>query len=1273
MRRVARVAVLGVMASGLLSLTAIVRAAPAVSPTLSPPQGQGAVKTGDTVTFGGITEPGATLVGAELLFFDAAGKPALVFEQDDETFTNSLDVRGFIRLEGGGITGQFTLPSPCLKAATARECRDRLNGGTIKLSVTVERNGEASGTSDGVLIDLDDPYIKEISLVEPNRVKIQFSEDVALPPGTSESPLDWTIGDACQRGRPVTEISPGVSSGSVRYLTLLLPEDEDATQTRVTYCPLPNRPFYHDPARRNLTGSMSLLALDRIAPKIPAITAMAGRTGDDVTANDPSPVVRVSGLRAGHFGQVYLETGSEPGFQLSQDTLLGEAQANGSGIADVQVLRDFGADGTYELYGVARDRATCTSRGTEVCPNYSGGDRALYTLDTVVPLPLFAATEGPEVIVRFNEEVSGTDDPSQWSVARPGEVSGTPPTSVSGGGEERILSVTPDAPAGSQVAWTAPPAGGYADEAGNQVASFGLEALDHIPPVIDITDPLTTVWTTADSYPVTGSVSKAGSTIQAFDGEREVARKTLGPDQTQFTLGVPLNADTTHNFTLRATDGLGNVNVQDTFLSSIIQDSSAPTVSVVAPTKDDILQGGGAFTIKWQASDANFGSGPIRIEWSADGGDWQLVKAGQGNTGEYSWQVPSLSTEQAQIRIRAEDQVGFATEALSELFSIDFDRPTFAAVSLDDPLTCTQSGRPCVLVHFSEAMEGHVEEDEWKIDGIPAGSATGVAMGVGTKVKRIILETLPTQELGKNAAPEISYEPGTVPGRTELHDEAGNTVPDHAKTVRAEDGIAPLVPVIAEINGQSADGTVTSNDATPEVRVTNLDRGDTAQIFVESDGTPGFSPGDRLVGSARTGPSGATQNELANTSEAVVTTQPLGGDGDYTLYAAAMDPAGNVSEGADTALYRIEAVVVISLPTPVIEEIAGKPATEAVTANDSSPEVKVGSIDEGHIAAVYKESDGQAGFTAGDAQVGQQTAGSDGAVVQTADLGADATYTLYAIARDDQGNRSAAADQATYILDTTNPLFTAGVVDERHVLVKFGEAVAGLAAEAEWQIDGIPSNTTAPAGMASGVTTLQLEALPGQTIAPTATPQITYSPVGSPAANPAPAEFVDAAGNNIAVKSVRAVAQGQPIPVPPGGQPPQPPTQQPPGGGERVPAPGGGTCDVLGTTGKDILLGTGGADVICGGPGADVIRAGAGKDVIFGQAGKDVLRGGSGNDKLRGGADKDSLFGEAGRDTLRGEGGVDRLSGGPGKDLLDGGPSKDRCTGGPGANRKRRC
>ncbi len=64
-------------------------------------------------------------------------------------------------------------------------------------------------------------------------------------------------------------------------------------------------------------------------------------------------------------------------------------------------------------------------------------------------------------------------------------------------------------------------------------------------------------------------------------------------------------------------------------------------------------------------------------------------------------------------------------------------------------------------------------------------------------------------------------------------------------------------------------------------------------------------------------------------------------------------------------------------------------------------------------------------------------------------------------------------------------------------------------------------------------------------------------------------------------------------------------------------------CDVIGTTGDDVLRGSARDDLICGLGGADVIRGMGGDDVLFGHGG---------NDRIVGGHGRDIVVGNPGRD-----------------------------------------
>jgi predicted extracellular nuclease len=106
------------------------------------------------------------------------------------------------------------------------------------------------------------------------------------------------------------------------------------------------------------------------------------------------------------------------------------------------------------------------------------------------------------------------------------------------------------------------------------------------------------------------------------------------------------------------------------------------------------------------------------------------------------------------------------------------------------------------------------------------------------------------------------------------------------------------------------------------------------------------------------------------------------------------------------------------------------------------------------------------------------------------------------------------------------------------------------------------------------------------------------------------------------------------------------------------------TCDVVGTSGDDVLEGTDGPDHICGLNGNDTILAGAGADIVEGANGADTLVGGDGNDLLFGGNGGDTLVGGPGSDVMHGGHAADVFDASDGfaNDSVDGGPGIDDCS-----------
>jgi len=83
-----------------------------------------------------------------------------------------------------------------------------------------------------------------------------------------------------------------------------------------------------------------------------------------------------------------------------------------------------------------------------------------------------------------------------------------------------------------------------------------------------------------------------------------------------------------------------------------------------------------------------------------------------------------------------------------------------------------------------------------------------------------------------------------------------------------------------------------------------------------------------------------------------------------------------------------------------------------------------------------------------------------------------------------------------------------------------------------------------------------------------------------------------------------------------------------------------------------LIRGTGGSDNLNGTSGPDVIYARGGNDTIRGHDGNDVIFAGRGNDVARGGPGNDVVYGGPGNDVLWVGAGADVQYGGPGNDVL---------------------
>lgn len=134
-------------------------------------------------------------------------------------------------------------------------------------------------------------------------------------------------------------------------------------------------------------------------------------------------------------------------------------------------------------------------------------------------------------------------------------------------------------------------------------------------------------------------------------------------------------------FRLWAMDSAGRVSVLASSASMTL-DQTTPQVQLTS-LNSGMIKGGADAVITWTASDANFGSAPYSVEYTADGGTTWVAVAGPINATSYTWSVPLIHSSQVKVRVIATDSAGnqSAVSSASSLL-IDSTAPAAPPVSL---------------------------------------------------------------------------------------------------------------------------------------------------------------------------------------------------------------------------------------------------------------------------------------------------------------------------------------------------------------------------------------------------------------------------------------------------------------------------------------------------------------------------------------------------------------------------------------------------------------
>jgi len=140
---------------------------------------------------------------------------------------------------------------------------------------------------------------------------------------------------------------------------------------------------------------------------------------------------------------------------------------------------------------------------------------------------------------------------------------------------------------------------------------------------------------------------------------------------------------------IEATDSAGNIG-SDISSEGFIIDSQSPVVELITPNGSEVLAGGSFFQITWQPATDNLGltDAPISLSYSADdGANWELIATGEGNDGQFDWNIPALDSENALVRVETVDRAGNVGADISdEVFVIDSSQPEPPALTqIDSP------------------------------------------------------------------------------------------------------------------------------------------------------------------------------------------------------------------------------------------------------------------------------------------------------------------------------------------------------------------------------------------------------------------------------------------------------------------------------------------------------------------------------------------------------------------------------------------------------------
>ncbi|GFO66543.1 hypothetical protein GMLC_01220 [Geomonas limicola] len=348
-----------------------------------------------------------------------------------------------------------------------------------------------------------------------------------------------------------------------------------------------------------------------------------------------------------------------------------------------------------------------------------------------------------------------------------------------------------------------------------------------------------------------------------------------------FSWNTLASANGAHILTAKAYDAAGNVGVSSNVAVTVFNDTSAPTVSIVAPSSGSILSQ--TVTVLTSASDD---VGVTKVEYYLDG---TLQATATSLPYNFAWNTLSTANGSHTVSAKAYDAAGNVGQSASVTVSV-FNDTTAPTVAISSPSTGSTIGQSATVQVAASDNVG-VTKVEYYLNGTLQGSATSAPYTFSWNT--------------------LSSVNGTYTLSAKAYDATGNVGQSASVTVIVfNDTTPPSVSITSPSAGSTLGQTATVQIAASDnVAVTKVE----------------YYLNGILQGSATSAPYAFSWNTLSNAN------------GSYTVTAKAYDAAGNVGQSAGIAVtvFNDTSAPLVSLNSLSNGSVVSRTATIQVTASDN--------------------------------------------------------------------------------------------------------------------------------------------------------------------------------------------------------------------------------------------------------------------------------------------------------------------------------------------------